>query len=470
MRINIMSKDIVFWLLLIFAAVYILGNIGTGSLTTWDEAVYANISREILQTGDWLVLRHEGTPWFGKPPLYMWCTAVFYNIFGINEFSVRLTSGIFAVATIMILYLFARRFGNTYIALFSALLLLAMPHYLRYAKMGMTDVTLTFFITLMIYLFRLGENKPVYFLLSGLMLLPAYMTKGFAAFLGPIILFTYCIFSKNLRLLFSKNFIVGVGASILLMFAWHFIQYSVMGPQALNEYLGVQILKRAGTVLEGHAGGANFYQKAIFNKNVPWSVIVYISLAYIFWLLLRYRDKRVILLACWISAAYILYTLVKTKLHWYIMPIYPALAASSAILLERFFKGRIFKFCLAVILMGLVVQVPLSWAFNLDLNPDIKYIAERARMLHDKGAMIYFYEGYDDKEVFYLGPFSAFLSEKNLPSGATLSAKNIYCVINSAHLDDARRKYSTMVFEPIEQKGDIIITRMKNPENMKDLR
>src|SRR3989338_2980517 len=99
-------KDKIFWLLLIFASIYILGNIGTGSLTTWDEAVYANISKSILRTGNWLVLYQDDSPWFDKPPLYIWSTALLYKLLGINEFATRLTSSLFGIATILLIYIF----------------------------------------------------------------------------------------------------------------------------------------------------------------------------------------------------------------------------------------------------------------------------------------------------------------------------------------------------------------------------
>lgn len=449
-------KDRTFWILAVFAAIYILGNIGTGSLTTWDEAVYANISREILRTGDWLVLRHEGTPWFGKPPFYIWCTALSYSVFGINEFSTRLPSALFAVATVMLIYIFVKKIANKKTAILASLLLLAMPHYLHYAKMGMMDVTLTFFITLMIYLFWRGIDNPLYLLFSGAVLAPAYLTKGFAAFLGIFIIISYSLLSGNWRFLLSYKFIAGLIISVLIILGWHLIQFKTGNPGAVEEYFGVQILKRATSVLEGHSGGINFYQKVIFNKNKPWSVLIYAAFGYMIWLMVKYRDKRAILTSCWIVLTYALYTAVRTKLHWYIIPIYPALAISSAVFLERFLKNKVFNISLAVILLIALIQAPVSYAFKLDLNPDIKRISRSAKSLHDKGAIIYLCEGYDDKELFYMGSFS----KREMPYPEELSSKDAYCVVNSGHIEKASRKYP-FIIEPIERSGSIILARIR---------
>jgi len=80
-------KDIT--VLLLVASFVLLWNLGTGSLTSWDEAVYAQVAKEILISNNWIDLTHMGNAWSDKPPLYMWMTAIFYKLFGVNEFSAR---------------------------------------------------------------------------------------------------------------------------------------------------------------------------------------------------------------------------------------------------------------------------------------------------------------------------------------------------------------------------------------------
>ena len=384
-------KDLTFWLLAVFAATYIIGNIATGSLTTWDEAVYANVSTEILRTGDWLIMHHEGRLWFDKPPLYIWCTALWYIMLGISEFAVRITSVLFGVATVLLTYIFVKKTFNKNTAIFSSLLLLALPHYLHFSKMGMLDVTLTFFISLMVYLFWMGQDDPRCLLFSGLTFFLAYLTKGFAAIAGPAIIFAYCVSSKNLRLLLKKEFLTGLIVSLFLISLWHIIQYVAGGQEAIRSYFGFHLFKRATTTLDGHTGGINFYQKVIFNKNKPWGVLIYASIAYLVWLIIKDKDRRAVLLLSWAVVVYTICAIVKTKLHWYIMPISPALAIASGIFLERIFKNRAFRAALAVILLGMLIQVPVSWAFKLDFNAKAKDAALHSIKLpyEDDGTIFY---------------------------------------------------------------------------------
>jgi len=87
-----MRRDII--ILVVLAAIILLFNLGGGSLGSWDEAFYAQVSQEMYQSSNWIDLTWAGAPWADKPPVYMWATTCFYKIFGVNEFSARFTAAI----------------------------------------------------------------------------------------------------------------------------------------------------------------------------------------------------------------------------------------------------------------------------------------------------------------------------------------------------------------------------------------
>jgi 4-amino-4-deoxy-L-arabinose transferase-like glycosyltransferase len=67
--------------------------------------MYAQIAREIIAGGDWLTLHYEYKPWFEKPPLLLWSTAVFYELFGVNEFWSRAASAFSGIGIVIVTYL-----------------------------------------------------------------------------------------------------------------------------------------------------------------------------------------------------------------------------------------------------------------------------------------------------------------------------------------------------------------------------
>ena len=74
-------------------------SLGTYPLTDSTEARYAEIARKMLETGQWLVPQIDyGTPFWGKPPLSFWLTALSYKFFGVSEFSARLPAFLLVLA------------------------------------------------------------------------------------------------------------------------------------------------------------------------------------------------------------------------------------------------------------------------------------------------------------------------------------------------------------------------------------
>jgi 4-amino-4-deoxy-L-arabinose transferase-like glycosyltransferase len=453
-------KDRLFWFLLVFALVYILFNISAGSLTTWDECCYMIPAKEMAQNNVWHTLTLGGEPFLEKPSLCMWSTALFYKFFGINEFTSRVTSSIFGILTVMLVYIFGVYIADKKTGFISALVLLGLPHYLHFAKMAMLDVTLTFFITLMIYLFLRGKNNAKYLFYCGLTFGFAYFAKGFACLLGLFIIFIYSILAKRLRSVFNRYFITGILISIFFILLWYFVQYRTVGIGAIKNYFGFHIFARATEAIEGHVGGINFYQKALFNKNKPWSVLLFISALYIVWQAIRYRGKSALLLSCWIITSYLLFTLVKTKLHWYIIPIYPALALSSGITVSKFLKGKLFYLTVVVFFIIMILQVPISWAFKLDFSPNVKAASIRVKELHDNGYNVYFYGGYDNKDLFYFNDITVFLPRKDKPLTKQEKDKIAYFITRLNSIQDIKKKYGYH-FEVVEKFGDLILLKKR---------
>src|SRR5262245_38953823 len=92
--------------LLLFAGASILFLFGTWQLPFLgpDEPRYAQIAREMFETGDWIVPKLGGFAWFEKPVLLYWLMALSYAIFGVNEFAARLPSVVTAVGSVAFLY------------------------------------------------------------------------------------------------------------------------------------------------------------------------------------------------------------------------------------------------------------------------------------------------------------------------------------------------------------------------------
>jgi 4-amino-4-deoxy-L-arabinose transferase-like glycosyltransferase len=70
-----------------------LATLGAYPLMDSTESRYAEIARKMLETGQWLMPQFDyGVPFWGKPPLSTWLSAMAMAVFGVNEFAARLPS------------------------------------------------------------------------------------------------------------------------------------------------------------------------------------------------------------------------------------------------------------------------------------------------------------------------------------------------------------------------------------------
>ena len=89
-------------LLVLLAFAILFFRLGQATLADWDEAIYAQVAKEMVETGDWLTPHHGNEPWFEKPPLLIWMTAILFSAFEASEFWARAVPAFSAVFLVMI--------------------------------------------------------------------------------------------------------------------------------------------------------------------------------------------------------------------------------------------------------------------------------------------------------------------------------------------------------------------------------
>lgn len=101
------------------------------------------------------------------------------------------------------------------------------------------------------------------------------------------------------------------------------------GKEFLENYIGLHVIQRALRTYEGHHGGPRFYLLVIAGSVTPW--VFFLPLAF----LRALKDRRLQVFAIFSLVLLIFFTLIRTKLSWYIVPIYPAFAIIVAFQLDE---------------------------------------------------------------------------------------------------------------------------------------
>src|SRR3954447_10242067 len=73
-----------------------------GAPTFWDpdEAHYAQTTREMITTGDWMAAYYNQQPFFDKPVLFHWLQGIPMMLIGPLELAARLTPALAALALV----------------------------------------------------------------------------------------------------------------------------------------------------------------------------------------------------------------------------------------------------------------------------------------------------------------------------------------------------------------------------------
>ena len=103
-----------------------LATLASRPLFNPDEGRYAEIPREMLSGGDWVIPHLNGLAYIEKPPLQYWATAISYRLLGTSEFAARLYTALTALGTAFMVWLVARRLWSPAAGLRAAAVLTGM--------------------------------------------------------------------------------------------------------------------------------------------------------------------------------------------------------------------------------------------------------------------------------------------------------------------------------------------------------
>src|SRR3954469_1087828 len=89
----------------LLSALVFLPFLGAVHLFDWDEINFAECAREMLVSGNFLNLQMNFQPFWEKPPLFIWLSALSMKVGGVNEFAARLPNAVCGIVTLPVLYL-----------------------------------------------------------------------------------------------------------------------------------------------------------------------------------------------------------------------------------------------------------------------------------------------------------------------------------------------------------------------------
>jgi len=339
----LLSQEWVKITLLVLLCYFILfPNIGRWDLNNPDEPRYAQVAREMLKTGNYLVPHLGAEAYPHKPPLFFWLIALCSIKAGdVTAASARLPSALAALGIILLTYFLGRKLYNPFTGFVAGLILFTAIEFFWLASRAHLDMTLSFWIVLSLFLFYCGytdkQGGKWFYLMSYFFMGLAVLTKGPVGVIIPIIAISLFLavekeFSKFKEIQLLKGLLIILGTVAIWL-----VPACIMG--GLDFTKNILLKENLGIIKNSFSHKAPFYFfLQYFPRDfLPWTFFIP-SAAIYFWQQKRTRQTLDILFPLvWFFGGFIFLSSISSKRNIYLLPLYPA----AALMMARFWCDAI---------------------------------------------------------------------------------------------------------------------------------
>jgi 4-amino-4-deoxy-L-arabinose transferase-like glycosyltransferase len=352
-----MPRSARFWktLTILLSAAAILYLIGARSVPLWDrdEPRYAQCSREMLQTGDWVLPKYLGNWRIEKPPLIYWSQMLAMSVEGDTPEAARFPSTLAVLLTALVLAFVVRHFIGDHRALWTVFIFCTSILAIASAKFCITDGVMMLFVATgqaclaFLYASSVRNRKPPAWVapMFWISLALAGLTKGPQG-LGmqsvTLLLLLLLDASANkwnwrqaIKWWSRLQPLIGVPILAIIVTPWLVLIHQ-RAPGFIDGLLHKARLHTA-TSMEGHGEPPGYHLALIFITFFPWSLLLptVVTSAW------RHRKSPAIRFAIAATAGpWLMMELIRTKLPFYILPAFPGLAFLTADALVRCIRGQ----------------------------------------------------------------------------------------------------------------------------------
>ncbi len=394
-KFNVITEHKFAWLfLLIFSVLLHLTTLNLLPVLDRDEARFAQATKQMFETGDFLQIKFQDEYRNKKPIGIHWLQSIFVSAFGVSKnildqdnpfidsiWIYRLTSGVAGCLSVLLIYFLGRSLVGQRAAFIAASLLNISILFVAESHVAKTDSCLL--VSIIITMLTLGKfylkvsNNKWDFLFLWLGLSATILIKGpigLIIFLTTI--FTLSIWDKDFKWIMSLKPILGLIILAIITCPW-FIYITLFGSDNfLRESISEDLLSKVFSVQESHGGFPGYYTLSMWMMLWPGSMFILPAILNAW---NNKTDKLVKFLFSWLIPNWILFEIIPTKLFHYTLPMYPTLTLLIGYALKDKLKLEIFKSnyakigCLISLLVGVIISLLLLLG-NYLFGSSISYI------------------------------------------------------------------------------------------------
>ncbi|GAB6280472.1 MAG: glycosyltransferase family 39 protein [Thermovirga sp.] len=369
------KKNILF--LLILTTILYLVALGSHGLLEPDEGRYSEIPREMIESGDYITPHLNYVAYFEKPVLHYWLTALSFKMMGQNEFAARFWPAILALGGVFVTYWLANKMNGPRAALLSAWILATSLLYFVIGQINITDMPLSFFMTLSLAGFWMGQRKDRrFFLLFYVGMALATLTKGLVGVVLPAgVAFWWIILTRKWSVIRDSLYLPGIVLFFLIGTPW-FVLVCLKNHDFFHFFFIQEHFLRYTTRMHERFEPWWWFIPILLVGLIPWTGFIpgaiRISLPTSF-SKQTHREKANLFLLLWFAVIFVFFSLSRSKLIPYIIPAMPPLAILAGIFLDDLMDRGKTRALFMGMLFNTMILIPFGVALAAYPFLDEKY-------------------------------------------------------------------------------------------------
>jgi 4-amino-4-deoxy-L-arabinose transferase-like glycosyltransferase len=351
-----------------------------------DEARYVEIPREMVAQQDYVIPRLNGVIYLEKPPLFYWLQTLPIKLFGIQEGAMRFWNAFFAAFSIGFVFLAGSILHNRKTGLIAAFMLYSSVLFYALAHIMSLDMTMSAFITGTLFSVLIGlQYEPslrrrCWFYTAFACAALAVLTKGLIGLLLPgAVVFTWLLLTNSWRELLRAYIPTGLLIFLAITLPWHILA-QLRVPEFFDFYVIAQHFTRYLTTAEQRFEPFWWFAPILLIGLLPWLPWVakacYQQCKKIEWQFSQHKNAMFLLI--WPVLIFIFFSLSKSKLIPYILPVLPPLFVLAAQNLQCFNRRHLILGLASLALFTVLIP---WWVYHtdrsvkplIDLMRDIPY-------------------------------------------------------------------------------------------------
>lgn len=242
-----------------------------------EEARYAEIPRQMLAAGQWLVPVLHGEPYYHKPPLLYWLIMASYSLAGVHDWAARLVPCSAGLLTVLAVYFWGRRILGWRAAFAGAVMLCLSARFVYLGRMLTMDGLLTLCVITALGAAQIAANGPRlrmrWWLLSAIACGLGVLTKGPVAVVLTLVPVAACSWlDRRTACLPRMMWLLYVAVVAAIAAPWY-VALGVHDPSFAGEFFWTHNIVRFVRPID-HPEPPWFYVPGLFLGMLPWSLLL----------------------------------------------------------------------------------------------------------------------------------------------------------------------------------------------------